>query len=175
MRVRISLAVFALVCFPSSNATAQIVPDGTTATSSAVAPDGRAKVSIASPSGGVSHNSYSSFSVAPAGVDLDNRAAGARTIVNEVTSTRRSTIAGPVDVVGPRAHLIIANPTGITLDGASFSNTGGVGLVAGTVRRSPGADGRIDVVARAGGEIDVTGGGVRGSMASLQMLAGRLP
>jgi filamentous hemagglutinin family protein len=67
------------------------------------------------------------------GVNLDNRTVGAPTIVNEVITTNRSFIEEPVEILGSRAHLIIANPNGITVNSASFVSTGGVTLGAGTI------------------------------------------
>ena len=43
----------------------------------------------------------------------------ARLILNEVTSTNPSFLQAPIAVVGPRAHFILANPNGITVDGGS--------------------------------------------------------
>lgn len=79
-------------------------------------------------SGGVSHNTYSHFNVGNAGVDLNNVGVNARTIVNQVTSTDPSVIAGQLAVLGSRANVVLANPNGITIDGGSFVNTGHVAL-----------------------------------------------
>lgn len=161
----------------ASPAGAQVVPDGSTATTVGTGANGRPVVLIAPPNASsISHNGYSSFSVSASGVDLDNRAAAARTIVNEVTSARRSMIEGPVAVLGPRAHVVIANPNGITLDGAAFVNTGGVALSGGPVRyeASAAAPGTVNAVVSSGSDILVGRGGLAGTMASLQMIAGRL-
>jgi len=52
----------------------------------------------------------------------------ARLILNEVTSTNPSFLQAPIAVVGPRAHFILANPNGITVDGGSLVNPGNVAL-----------------------------------------------
>lgn len=79
---------------------AQVVPDGTTSTTVHVGTDGTVRVGIAPSSrNGVSLNRYDDFNVRKPGVRLDNRVEGARTIVNEVTSTRRTTIEGPLEVL----------------------------------------------------------------------------
>lgn len=167
------LAIFS--CVGPGRAVAQAIPDGATPTSVTSSPSGRERVAIAPGQGGISRNSYSSFSVGPSGLDFDNRLEGARTIVNEVTSTRRSLLGGPIGVLGSRAQIVIANPNGITLDGASFANTGGVALSGGPVRVVPGRrPGLDDVVVRSGSDILVTGAGVSGVMTSLQLVASRL-
>ena len=85
-------------------AQAQVTPDGGTATGVAIAGDGRITVDIA-PVGAsqISRNTFTDFSVPRAGVDLNNTLIGARTILSEVTSTNRSFINGPVEIVGQRA------------------------------------------------------------------------
>ncbi len=119
----------------ATSAMAQIVPDGGTATSVTFGASGRPTVSIAPGSpAGVSINTYNQFSVLPVGANLDNAAVRASTIINQVTSNNRSFLYGPVEVLGSRAHVVIANPNGITVDGGSFINTGGVILSGGTVR-----------------------------------------
>lgn len=162
-------------------AQAQVIPDGSTATTVATDPGTGASIVSISPviADGLSRNSYSSFSVTSAGVDLDNRNVAARTILNEVTSSRISELNGPLTVLGARAHVIIANPNGINVDGARFTNTGGVVLSTGTpsiVSReiAPGfnqENARLDVH---GGVIDVGPGGVSGAMTSLQLIAARI-
>lgn len=152
-----------------------VVPDGATATSVTTSPAGRISVGIAPTApGGVSHNSYSSFSVPAAGVDLVNTGVNANMIINEVTSARRSFLNGPLTVEGRQAHVIIANPNGITVDGGRFINIGGLILSGGRVRHGAGPNGR-DLVASAGsGDITVEGAGLSGSLTSLQLIAGRM-
>lgn len=163
-------------------ATAQVVPDGGSATS--VTTDmvsGSATVSIAPPPNisGISHNTYSTFSVAPVGVNLDNRSVNARTILNEVTSTRISNLNGPLEVLGARAHVIVANPNGINVDGASFRNTGGAVLTTGkpsiiTRQIAPGFNQDNVVLDTSSGLLDVRAGGLAGAMTSLHLIAGKI-
>ena len=80
-----------------------------------------------------SNNTYSSFNVSTAGASLDNSAANARLIVNQVTSTNPSVIQGDISVIGPRANVILANPNGITVNGGSFTNVGHMALATGLV------------------------------------------
>ena len=165
------LAGIAGLCL-STGAGAQIVPDGGTLTGVTAGPSGRPTVSIAPTTpGGVSHNTYSQFSVAPIGANLDNTGPRANIIVNQVTSSHRSYLLGLVEVIGSRAHVVIANPNGITVNGGSFINTGGVVLSGGTVRYdSVGAP----IVPTGSGDILVTGAGLGGTMSTLQLAAARL-
>jgi filamentous hemagglutinin family protein len=158
---------------------AQITPSGQTATTVTTV-GARPTVSIAPTlPGGLSYNSYNSFSVGTVGANLDNRSIGARTIVNEVITTNRSVISGPVEVLGSKAHVIIANPNGITVDGGSFINAGGVVLGAGTITlqgRTPAPYlTQTNAILNIGGaDVFVASGGLGGTMASLQMYAGHI-
>ncbi len=106
--------------------------------------NGSEMVHINAPSAsGVSHNKYSRFDVNNKGLVLNNssqssltsvagQVAGnrnleesgpARVILNEVTSNRASSLQGNLEVAGQSAHVIIANPNGITCNGCDFINT----------------------------------------------------
>lgn len=168
-------ALAVLLALASAPAAADVVPDGGTATSAAVEADGRIRVVIA-PVGasGISRNTFQAFGVPAGGVGLNNTGVGALTILNEVTSTAHSTILGTLEVLGPRAHVILANPNGITVDGGRFVNTGAVVLSAGTARLED-VGGRTDVVVGTGtGAIEIGPGGLAGTMTTLQLAAGRL-
>lgn len=175
MRLALSAVTF-FGLYSASPVSAQVVPDGATRTSVTAADTGRITVNIApaNPSG-ISHNTYSGFSVPKPGLGLNNRGIDASTIVNEVTSSRRSFLNGPIEVLGSRAHVIIANPNGITIDGGRFINTGGVALSGGAVRFENAAAGLINTVVAAGtGDITIQGAGLSGTMTTLQLVAGRL-
>ncbi len=93
-------------------------------------------VTVNTPSDQISHNTYTYFNVPDYGVKLDNNAASARMIINEVTSSGssfRSSIEGPLTVDGPRAHVILANPNGITVNGGSFVNISSMMLSTGEI------------------------------------------
>lgn len=122
-------------------------------------------VDIATPnSGGVSHNQYRRLNTpANGGVVLNNSASGsqtavagkvagnrnlrdgsATTIVNEVTSTEKSSLKGRVEVAGDRANVIVANPNGLACNGCSFLNTEDATLTTG-VPVIDGGNVRLDV------------------------------
>ena len=154
-----------------------MVIDGTTATTVVVNPNGSVTVGVANTtSNGVSLNKYKAFNVPTPGLELDNRAVAARTIVNEVTGPTKSNINGKVEVLGQRAHVIIANPNGIVIDGGRFVNTGRVALTTGTIAINPQqiAPGifQNNVVANvSGGVISITGAGLSGQMDALDLIA----
>lgn len=152
-----------------------IVPDGGTRTH-VISPMGsRVDVSIAPATNrAISHNTYSSFSVPTVGANLINSGVNAGLIVNEVTSTSRSLLNGPLEIQGRQAHLVIANPNGITVDGASFLNVGGLVLSTGRVGYDgPGSNASVKVSSGTG-DILVEGAGLTGTLSTLQMIAGRL-
>ncbi|MCC5979364.1 MAG: hemagglutinin repeat-containing protein, partial [Salinarimonas sp.] len=143
------------------------------------APNGVPVVDITAPSfGGISHNRFESYNVDTDGLILNNSGLGgnsilggalpanpnlvgrqpARTILNEVTGSSGSTLAGPTEVFGRRADVIVANPNGIGCVGCSFINAGRVTLSTGV----PIPDYRAGTVAfdvRDGG-IAISGSGV---------------
>ncbi|WP_322078549.1 filamentous hemagglutinin N-terminal domain-containing protein, partial [Burkholderia cepacia] len=156
-----------------------IVADGGTATSISTGAAGRQTVNIAPAIGGVSNNSYSSFNVSKAGADLNNVGINARTIVNQVTSTNPSLIQGNINVLGPRANVILANPNGVTVDGGSFTNTGHVVLSTGQVSftdvtLAPGTVQRNVVLNTDRGTITIGAGGLTGDLIGLDLVAKQL-
>ncbi|WP_176042818.1 filamentous hemagglutinin N-terminal domain-containing protein [Burkholderia stabilis] len=178
MRLRLIVLTLA-TAFPASVLAAGIVPDGGTATTVSTAGNGRQAVNIAPGIGGVSNNTYSSFNVSKAGADLNNVGINARTIVNQVTSTNPSLIQGNINVLGPRANVILANPNGVTVDGGSFTNTGHVVLSTGQVgftdlTLAPGVVQRNVVLTTDRGAITIGPGGLSGTLVNLDLIAKRL-
>ena len=90
---------------------------------------------------GISHNAYTHFNVKERGLILNNATKytktqlagyvdknmflagnGAKTIINEVTSTNPSTLKGYIEVAGNPADVVIVNPNGMTVNGLGVIN-----------------------------------------------------
>ncbi|CAN7756650.1 hemagglutinin repeat-containing protein [Pseudorhodoferax sp. LjRoot39] len=177
-----SLAVAALATLAAGPAVGQIAADpnapGSLRPTVLAAPGGAALVNIQTPSAaGVSRNLYRQFDVAPQGAVLNNsrtaaqtqlagQVAGnpwlargpARVILNEVNSADPSRLRGYVEVAGQRAEVVIANPSGIQVDGAGFINTSRATLTTGTPQF--GAAGTLDGFLVRGGTIIIDGAGL---------------
>jgi len=144
-----------------------------------VTPGGTPIVNIAAPdASGASHNIYTSLSVGKEGLIFNNspvvgqttiggfilanphlqRSGVASLILNEVTGGVRTTLAGPMEIFGPKAALVIANPTGITCDGCGFINMSRATLASG--RLVFGVDGAFAGLAVDGGDVRVEGKGL---------------
>ncbi|VWX57598.1 exported hypothetical protein [Burkholderiales bacterium 8X] len=115
-------------------------------------PNGVPMVNITAPSAaGVSRNIYQQFDVDRKGAILNNSRTGAQTnlggavgsnpwlangaarvILNEVRSNDPSLLRGPVEVAGQRGEVVIANPSGIQVDGGAFINASRATLTTGT-------------------------------------------
>lgn len=141
--------------------------------------NGLPQVNISRPSSaGVSLNTYSQFDVQRPGAILDNsptmvqtQQAGyvsgnpnltpgnsARIIVNQVMSNAPSQLRGYVEVAGPRAEVVIANPNGLVIDGGGFINTSRAVLTTGTPNFGP--SGNLSGFTVNGGNIAVQGAGL---------------
>ena len=146
-----------------------VVSDGGTATNITIGSSGLVTVDIApADSAAISHNTYSSFSVPTAGVNLNNSTANASTILNEVTSANVTTINGPLTVIGQSADVVVANPNGITVNGGRFLNTGNVALTTGQLGRN--ADNLVTSTVSSG-QILIGPGGLSGTMQELALLS----
>nr|WP_153074308.1 filamentous hemagglutinin N-terminal domain-containing protein [Paraburkholderia bonniea] len=123
---------------------AQIVPGGVYSPSVVQTQNGLPQVNLNRPSGaGVSLNTYGQFDVPRRGAILNNspvivqtQQAGvingnpnfgpgqsARVIVNQVNSRAASQINGYLEVAGPSAEVVIANGSGISVNGGGFINS----------------------------------------------------
>jgi filamentous hemagglutinin len=163
-------------------AQAQIVPGGANAPGVINTANGIPQVNINRPSGaGVSMNTYSQFDVQKPGAILSNsptivqtQQAGyingnpnfspgqsAGVIVNQLNSSAASQINGYGEVAGARANVIIANPSGISVNGGGFVNTARGTLTTGTPNFAP--DGSVAGFNVTGGLITVQGAGLNAS------------
>ncbi len=154
-----------------------------------VAANGTPVVNINAPSaGGVSSNAFTNYNVGQAGVVLNNsgqnsqtQIAGwvqgnpflgnnaARVILNQVTSGNPSVLAGPTEIAGNQASLIVANPAGITCAGCSFIQAPRVTLTTGTPNFD--ALGNISSISVQQGQITVNGAGLDARGAQLDLLS----
>ncbi|WP_258196158.1 MULTISPECIES: filamentous hemagglutinin N-terminal domain-containing protein [unclassified Paraburkholderia] len=176
-----SIALAALVLLGALPAftVAQIVPGGPNAPGVITTPNGLNQVNINRPSGaGVSVNTYNQFDVQQRGAILNNsptivqtQQAGmingnpnfapgqsARIIVNQVNSSAASQINGYLEVAGQKAQVVIANGSGISVNGGGFINTSRATLTTGTPNY--GADGSLTGFNVSGGNITVQGAGL---------------
>lgn len=123
-------------------------------------------VNIARPNGsGLSHNQFTDYNVGNNGVILNNATSrtqstqlggiilgnpnlngtAARVILNEVNGGNPSQLRGYTEVAGQSAHVIVANPHGITCNGCGFINTPKATLTTGKPIIENGQVGRYQV------------------------------
>lgn len=135
---------------------------------------GVVSVNIQSPNDkGLSNNHYRQFDVGNQGVVLNNnrkavqtQLAGfvqanpymargeATTILNQINSNHPSHLNGFLEVAGQKADVIIANPSGLIINGAGFINAGNVHLAVASSEVKQGQLTGYDVGA---GNLSVTG------------------
>lgn len=144
---------------------------------------------VAPNANGLSHNVYSEYNVGTQGVVLNNslvagksEMAGelkanpqlggmaASTILNEVVGHDRSNINGPQVVFGAAADYVLANPNGITLNGASLVNAPRATFVVGAATVQ---DGRLTTFDTQATDqlLRVDSGGVSNPAGSLALIA----
>lgn len=143
----IALTVLLVACLAPAVVKAQIIADpnaGAHRPTVISTANGIEQVNIMAPSAaGVSRNAYTQFDVPQAGIVLNNsdtivstRQAGyidgnpnlasgqsARIILNEVDSALPSQLLGYIEVAGSPAEVVVANESGIVVDGGGFINT----------------------------------------------------
>ncbi|UWU23051.1 hemagglutinin repeat-containing protein [Rhizobium sp. CB3060] len=183
-RQSLALMLSSLLVFQPMLANAQSVSASTTAPAAnqpsvGAAPNGVPLIDIVTPNGtGLSHNKFSDFNVGTPGLILNNfngevgtsnlggvtpgnpnlKTSGpASVILNEVTSSNRSALNGPVEVFGTKADVIVANPNGISCAGCGFINTPHATLTTGVP--NIGADGSLTGFTVNGGDVTFEGAG----------------
>ncbi|CAC9621652.1 hypothetical protein [uncultured Gammaproteobacteria bacterium] len=134
-------------------------------------------VNIANPnSDGLSHNKFIHYNVGSEGLILNNSKQtnvdtqlggiifgnnnltnNATLILNEVTSTNRSSLKGWTEVAGQKANLIIANPNGLTINGTGFINTSNITLTTGSATFN---DNQFNGFTINGGDVLIEGSGL---------------
>ncbi len=154
-----------------------------------VAANGAPVLNINAPSaGGVSSNSFTNYNVGPASVVLNNRGQNsqtqivgwvqgnpflgnnaARVILSQVTSGNPSTLAGPTEIAGNQASLIVADSAGITWAGCSFIQAPRVTLTTGTPNFDALAN--ISSISVQQGQITIKGAGLDAHGAQLDLLS----
>jgi filamentous hemagglutinin len=162
---------------------AQIVPSGAHGPNVISTANGLPQVNVQKPSGaGVSLNTYSQFDVQKNGAILNNSSVIANTqlagqingnpnfapndaakiIVNQVNSNNPSQLRGYVEVAGQKtAAVVIANPSGLVVDGGGFINTTRGVLTTGNPLID--ANGNLTGFNVAAGSIAVQGAGLNAS------------
>ena len=122
--------------------------------------NGKAQVNISTATAkGVSMNQYTTFNVGDKDSVIINNSrtatntqtsgwiqgnpnlakGEARVIVNQVNSNDPSKLNGYIEIGGKKAELIMANPSGISVNGGGFINANTVQLVSGSVKFDDGA------------------------------------
>ncbi|WP_434697113.1 filamentous hemagglutinin N-terminal domain-containing protein [Pseudomonas sp. Z1-14] len=138
-------------------------------------------VNIAKPNAnGLSHNQFKDYNVGSNGVILNNatsrtqstqlggiivgnpnlQGAAATTILNEVNGGSPSQLRGYTEVAGQSAHVIVANPYGISCNGCGFINSPKVTLSTG---KPVVENGRLDRYQVDQGSVAIEGAGLNAS------------
>jgi len=171
-----------LLLFPA-NLSAQIIADPTAPGNQQPqvlsTQGGVPQVNISTPNQrGMSYNRYQQFDVGQPGAILNNSGSNVQTqlggwiegnpnilgnaanlIVNEVVSSRPSQLMGFVEVAGKRAEVVIANPSGINVNGFGFINASRGTLTTGKPQIN---NGQLTGYLVNSGQINITGDGMNG-------------
>ncbi|MNF34034.1 Hemolysin precursor [compost metagenome] len=147
-------------------------------------------IDIVAPNGnGLSHNQFMDYNVAEQGAVLNNALEGgqsvlagvlaanpqfqghaASVILNEVISQNPSSINGAQEIFGRAADYVLANPNGISVNGASFFNTTRAGFLVGTPEIEDGQLQRLNTL-NAPGSLQIHERGLENREGSLELLA----
>jgi filamentous hemagglutinin len=181
----VCFAVLAALGLAAPLTQAQIVADpnapGSQRSTILRAANGVALINIPTPApNGMSIAAFSDYNVSNSGVILNNSrtniqtqlggfvagnpklATGSATsILVQVNGNNPTNLNGPTEIAGPRTQLIVANPSGIWINGASFLNTSNVTLTTGTPVYNGSGD--IDSYRVQGGTVRIEGLGLDAS------------
>lgn len=187
------LSALGLASFTTATIAAGVVADANLpiAEQAVILPThGAPQIQINTPSAaGISVNQFSQFDVDTKGVVLANNRLPAQTqlagwveanpklirgeasaIVNQVNSAQPSQLNGYIEVAGKRADVFIANPAGISINGAGFLNASSAILTTGNLHLTPQGIKHIDVQQ---GNIRVEGKGLDSSQTDYTALIAR--
>lgn len=177
-------AVFSLVLQPIFYDQAlanpsNIIPDGTTQTTTELSPNNITVVNIATPTqSGTSMNNFNQFNVDQTGAIINNSSIVVNTgiggwiyanpyltngnqasiIVGEVTGNMPSNLLGYTEIAGGRAEFVLLNPNGISCAGCGFINTNS--LTLGTGFGMYNTDGSLASINMGNGNFSVSGNGL---------------
>ena len=110
---------------------------------------------------GLSHNQYLDYNVDGHGVIINN---------SRVDGVTRSNINGPQAIFGQQADYVLANPNGITLNGATLENAQRATFLVGSATVADGQLRYLDTQA-AKGQLKVDKGGVSNAAGALALIA----
>ncbi|AIN57738.1 hemagglutinin repeat-containing protein [Pseudomonas soli] len=171
-----------VVVAPGPGGTAQLQTQGGVPIVNIVAPNGA----------GLSHNQFLDYNVDRQGLVLNNalqaghsqlagelaanpqfQGQAASVILNEVVSRNASAINGAQEIFGRAADYVLANPNGISVNGASFINAPNASLVVGRPELEAG---RLKALGTqdANGRLQVQDAGLRNDGGSVNLIAPRI-
>ncbi|WP_252088680.1 hemagglutinin repeat-containing protein [Pseudomonas sp. MWU13-3659] len=186
-------SLFLVASLPQALAEGVVVAPGPGGTAQLQTQGGVPIVNIVAPNGaGLSHNQFLDYNVDRQGLVLNNalqagnsqlagqlaanpqfQGQAASVILNEVVSRNPSAINGAQEIFGRAADYVLANPNGISVNGASFINTPNASLVVGRPELS---EGKLKSLGTqdASGQLQVQGGGLRNDGGSVNLIAPRI-
>ncbi|VVO88231.1 Hemolysin [Pseudomonas fluorescens] len=186
-------SLFLIAPVPNALATGVVVAPGPGGTAQLQTRDGVPIVNIVAPNGsGLSHNQFLDYNVDRQGLVLNNalqagqsqlagelaanpqfQGQAASVILNEVISRNASAINGLQEIFGRGADYVLANPNGISLNGAGFINTPNAHFVVGRPELN---EGKLQALSTrdATGELNVRGAGAHNSEGSINLIAPRI-
>lgn len=180
---------FELMLAPAHGSSPEPVAEGQQETAVTETANGTPMVQIDDPNDqGLSQNLYNRFDVAEDGLILNNsrevtnteqaghiaanpnlKNGSAEVILNEVVRSNPSSLRGYMEVGGPAADVVVANPNGITCDGCGFINTNRATLTTGQPELH---NGMLDAFSVSRGRISFAGEGLNaGNVDSFDVIA----